>query len=182
MIYCTKCGAPRPADVLYCRKCGEYRPTNHRSRRTILIAVFLLVGFGVFGALLSQHSGSPDNPEVAATAPAEAPATINPEVTAPAPAEAPATINMELCNQLARFAEYAVGYRANTTEDSALSIAEHATSQSIRPYALRMTRIIWNSTLTMNEASNAIGRGCAANGPDGAVAALKEAADASNAD
>jgi predicted nucleic acid-binding Zn ribbon protein len=161
MIYCTKCGAPRPADVNYCRKCGEYRTTNHRSRRTILIAVFVLVGFGVFGALLSQNSGSPNNPEVAAPAPAEAPA-IN-------------------CNDLARFAEYAVGYRANTTEDSTLSIAEQSTPESIRPYALRMTRIIWNSTLTMNEASSAIGHGCAVNGADGAIAALKEAADASNA-
>jgi hypothetical protein len=121
---------------------------------------------------------------VAATAPAEAPATINPEVAAPAPAgEAPATINIEFCNDLARFAEYAAVFRASAdvTEDSVLSVAEQ-TSPSIRPYALRMTRIIWNSTLTRSEAVDAIGRGCKAEGPDGAVAALKVAADASNAD
>lgn len=91
---------------------------------------------------------------------------------------------MEFCNDLARFAEYVAGFRAgnNVTEDSMLIVAETETSPSIRPYALRMTRIIWNSTLTRSEAVDAIGRGCKAEGLDGAVAALKEAADASNAD
>ncbi len=87
VIYCTKCGAPGPADVNYCRKCGAHR-THHRLRKAVVVAVAIVAGFGILGAIISEKKNSPfDNPKVAATTPVESadmsadPTGIDPYVT-----------------------------------------------------------------------------------------------------